>query len=137
MKRLVMAAAGIMLALALNACAAVQTAQQPIGDQAVADARNTIFALKASYGATLRAATAYVRLPPCSLPTSPAICSSTAVVTQLAKAQLAASSAIDSAEEAILNAKGSSSVLATAVDAAKAAYASFRGVTDAYSTGGS
>lgn len=137
MRRLLMAGAlALVAALSLGGCDAMRIAQQPTGAQTVSDARNTIFTIKSGYGVTVRAATAYVKLPPCALPSSPPICANTAVVKQLAKAQIAASATINSAEEVILNAKGSSTLLSTAVDAAKSAYASFQEVVKVYNVGG-
>lgn len=131
-RALLIAVALALAPLSLAGCDAMRVAQAPVGEQTVSDARNTIFALKSSYGVTVRAATEYVRLPACEKPGAPTLCSSRAVVVQLAKAQDAAKTTIDSAETMILNAKGSSTVLSAAVDAAKSAHASFKGIVDIY-----
>lgn len=131
-RALLIAAALALAPLSLGGCSAVQTAQTPVGDQTVADARNTIYAVKSGYAITLRAATAYVKLPACEKPGAPTVCSSRDVVVALAKAQDAAKATIDNAEATILRATGASSVLTSAVDAAKSAYSAFKGVTAAY-----
>lgn len=135
MLRSLLIAVALALALAplsLAGCDAARIAQTPVGDQTVADARNTIYAVKSGYAITLRAATAYVKLPACEKPGAPVVCSSRDVVVALAKAQDAAKATIDNAEATVLRATGSSSVLTAAVDAAKSAYAAFKGVAAAY-----
>jgi hypothetical protein len=131
MKRLVIG----FLFLALAGCGALQSAQSPIGINTVADARNILYATESAYTITLRTADEYVKLPACGRPASPPICSSTAVVRQMAKAKAAAKQAIDSAEEVVLNAKEADSVLKSAIRAATAAQDSFKSIVDVYKGG--
>jgi len=132
---------GLFLVTGLAACdvanKVVTASNSPVGVQAVNDARNTVFAIKAGYGALLPFATAYVKQTPCTAPNAPKppACSSTAVVVQLSKAQIATSATINNAEEAVLNATSNSSTLTASVDAAKAAYASFQAVMKTYNLG--
>ncbi len=138
MNRLVISVLGAFLAFGtLVGCEKVQTAtqvatvaQQPIGNQAVADARNTVYALKASYGAALRVAVEYARLPSCTPPDRPVVCSSDAVVRGMASLQPKVSSAINAAERVALQANPDMSTLRAAISTAQAAYGEFKKLTE-------
>lgn len=131
----------VILVLLLASCAQqaqdVGTAAQvaavavkPVGNQAVADARNTVYALKASYGAALRVAVEYARLPSCTPPDHPVVCSSDAAVRGMASLQPKVSSAINAAERLALQASPDMSALRAAISTAQAAYGEFKKLTE-------
>lgn len=129
-RRLLPAAAMLPLLMVMPGCI-LTTAQEPIGDMTVADARNIIYTVKSGYAATEILATQYIRLPACEMPMPATLCSSASVVRQMIKARDAARTGINSGEEVVLNATASTPTLVAAVNAAKAAYAAFKTITEA------
>ena len=107
----------------------VTVAVQPVGNQAIADARNTLYALKASYGAVLRTAVEYARLPSCSPPGHPTICSDDGLVKRLAVLQIKVRSSLDAAEKVVLSSSASTTVMQAALATARAAIAEFKTLT--------
>jgi len=104
-------------------------AAQPVGNQAIADARNTLYALKASYGAALRTAVEYARLPSCSPPGHPTICSDDALVKKLAVLQIKVRGSLDAAERVVLSSSASTTVMQASLATARAAIAEFKTLT--------
>jgi len=134
MKRLLLLI-GCSALLALGGCEYLKAASSissaastPVGAQTIADARNTVYAVKSGYAIALPFAKAYVTQTPCSFPKAlPApLCSSDAGVSALDKARATLSSAINRAEALALSASPSQSDLSVSIDVLKAAYAEFQ-----------
>lgn len=133
MLKTMLAMAAAALALTLGGCwytsdtgRVIAAASAPVGPQTVADARNTVYGLKALYGAALRVSVEYSRLPSCT--TAPAPCSTDSIVKGMAAAQPPARRALDAAEAIALTTSPDASRFGAAVAAAKAAYAEFNAV---------
>lgn len=138
MKRLIISILGAALIFApLAACETVKTvadvaavSEKPVGDQAIADSRNAIYGIRALYNAALRAAVEYSRLPSCTPPDHPAVCSSDDLVRSMATIHVKASRIIDASEKTVLSNTADTKVRQAAVAAARAAYNEFKALTD-------
>lgn len=128
MKRLISIIALSLLAGCANTDTgkAISVASTPVGAQAVADARNTLYGLESLYGVTVQAAVAYARLPSCTPPGHPPACSSDAIVIQAAAYQIKTKAAIDHAKVVVLSANPDTTVLAASIKAAREAYDAFK-----------
>jgi hypothetical protein len=120
-----------LLALPLGGCFlqdATTAATTPVGAQAVADARNTVYALKSLYAVALEGAVLYDNQKFCSAAAAPPrpFCKDQPVVIKIAQLQAGAKVAIDSAERVVLSGTATTSEMTAAITAAQAAYGAFQ-----------
>jgi hypothetical protein len=113
----------VVLVLFLTACST-------LSPSTTADAQKTVYTLRATYAASLAAATVYARLPRCTV--APAPCSDPAVLSQMKAADLAADTATSSAENAVRNMSSNQSVVSAAVQTAQTAVTTFSALTKIY-----
>jgi hypothetical protein len=104
-----------ILALALPACAGVQSPQE------------TVFATRSAQNVALRAAVEYKHLSPCATPAKQP-CSDPAIVAQLQKADTVSDQALGAAETAVRTPGFGTEIISSAVTAAKAALAAFQAI---------
>lgn len=135
LKRLLISATALALASTLGACSGVESvakaASTPVGVTTQAQALNTIVVLKSGYGVAVRAATAYVKQPPCGLAGSPGapLCSDTATVLSMSKLQGSTGAAINAAEELAKKIDPDMSILSAAIAGAQSSFQAFNEIT--------
>jgi hypothetical protein len=96
-----------------------------------ASASNRVYAAKVGYTAVLTAAVAYNNLPRCT-PTNKPVCSDSAVVDQLRKANSAAVATLDSAETVVRTPNVNQDVVEFSVVAAENAVKTVQGIVKVY-----
>lgn len=132
---IVAALAGV---LATGGCSLIQGASTAANSSpsatALADARNTVYALKSGYGAALVLVVNWAKTPLCGAPGAlPApTCPTQPAINALAKADRVAGDAISKAEALALSASPDKSNLALAIEAARVGYSAFQGAISTY-----
>jgi len=117
----------------LGACASGSMA---LPAQSIDQAKKTVLVVSLSYNVALAVAVAYNKLPRCEQLGAPLLCSKTAVVVQLRKANEAASASLDAAESAVQRIGESPTVVNAAVVSAQSALDAFKKVLVVYNVGG-
>lgn len=121
-----------LASLALMAIAACSTPAKVDTTNAV----KSVYVVSTTYNTLLTVAVAYNNLPRCEQPKAPTLCSKTAVVAQLRKANVAASASLDAAESAVKTLGSNPTVVAAAVVSAQNALDAFKVVITTYNVGG-
>jgi hypothetical protein len=103
-------------------------ATTPVGAQSIADARNTVYAIKSLYAAALTGAVLYSSQPYCGSASAPPrpLCKDAAIVIALNDYKNKAKPLIDTAEKVVLSGTASTSEMTAAITAAQAAYGAFQ-----------
>jgi hypothetical protein len=130
--------AALAVILTVPGCSVLQGASTAANSSpsptALADAKNTVFALKSGYGAALVLVVNWAKTPLCGAPGAlPApTCPTQPAINALAKADRVAGDAINKAETLALSASPDQSNLTLAIQTAQTAYGVFQGAIATY-----